>query len=74
MSKPGFIKSNVGTIDQAVRIMLGFVLVILAGTGVVGPWGYIGVLLMMTGAFRFCPAYKLFGLTTCPHPAAAKER
>ena len=58
-------KANVGTIDQAIRIMLGFLLVFLAGIGVVGMWGYVGVAFMATGAMRFCPAYRMFGITTC---------
>ena len=58
-------KSNVGTIDQYLRAALGFVLVFLAGTGVIGAWGYVGVVLMATAAFRFCPAYRVLGIDTC---------
>lgn len=58
-------KPNVGTIDQAVRVAIGLLLVILAASGVIGPWGYVGLLLIATGAVRFCPAYRLFGLSTC---------
>ena len=63
-------KPNVGTIDQAARVLLGFVLVFLAASGVIGPWGYVGVVLMVTGAFRFCPAYTVFGFKTCPNRAS----
>lgn len=59
-------KSNVGTIDRALRIALGLLLIVLAAAGVVGPWGYVGVVLAVTGAFRFCPAYRLLGISTCP--------
>jgi hypothetical protein len=65
-------KPNIGTIDQGLRIALGFVLVVLAGSGIVGPWGYIGVLLMLTGAFRFCPAYRVLGVDTCKWPGSRK--
>ena len=58
-------KPNVGTIDQAVRVAIGLLLVILAASGVIGLWGYVGLLLIATGAVRFCPAYRLFGLSTC---------
>ena len=74
MTKKISLTSNVGTIDQALRIMAGFVLVVLAAIGTIGPWGYIGVVLMLTGAFRFCPAYRVFGFTTCGAPASAGER
>jgi hypothetical protein len=58
-------KPNVGTIDQALRVAIGLLLVILAASGVIGQWGYVGLLLIATGAVRFCPAYRLFGLSTC---------
>jgi hypothetical protein len=32
---------------------------------VIGPWGYIGVVPILTGVFRFCPAYPLLGINTC---------
>lgn len=58
-------KPNVGNIDRAVRIVAGLVLVGGAVTGVIGAWGWIGVLPIATGTFRFCPAYLPFGLSTC---------
>jgi hypothetical protein len=33
--------------------------------GVIGPWGWIGVVLLATGICRFCPAYLPFGFNTC---------
>lgn len=59
-------KFNVGTIDRVIRIVLGVVLIGLAATGTVGWWGYIGVVLLATGLFKFCPAYALIGVNTCP--------
>jgi hypothetical protein len=55
---------NVGLVDRVVRITAGAVLVGLAATSVIGPWGYIGMLPLITGAIRFCPAYRLFGFRT----------
>jgi hypothetical protein len=57
---------NVGTIDRAIRIVVGLALIVLAAIGKVGPWGYVGIIPLATGIFRFCPAYRLIGLTTCP--------
>lgn len=65
--------ANVGTIDQATRVALGLLLVALAVADVIGPWGYVGLLLIITGAFRFCPAYSLFGLSTCKAPGDNKR-
>jgi hypothetical protein len=59
-------KSNVGGIDRILRIVVGLVLIALAATGTVGAWGWIGVVPLLTGAFGFCPAYRLIGLSTCP--------
>ncbi|TDP61633.1 YgaP family membrane protein [Roseateles toxinivorans] len=59
-------KPNVGTIDRVLRIVGGLVLIGLAASGTVGVWGYIGVVPLLTGIFRFCPAYPLLGMNTCP--------
>ena len=59
-------KINVGGIDRILRILVGVVLVDLAATGLVGWWGWLGVLPLATGLFRFCPAYPLLGINTCP--------
>ena len=59
-------KSNVGTLDRILRIVAGLVLIALAATGTVGLWGYIGIVPLLTGLFRFCPAYPLLGISTCP--------
>lgn len=66
-------KFNVGGIDRILRIMVGLVLIALAATGVVGWWGYIGVMPLFTGIFRFCPAYGLMGVNTCPLKNQAKS-
>jgi hypothetical protein len=59
-------KANVGTIDRVLRVVGGLVLIGLAASGTVGLWGYIGVVPLLTGLFRFCPLYPLIGLNTCP--------
>ena len=58
-------KCNVGGIDRMLRILVGLVLMGLAFAGVVGAWGWIGVVPLATGLFRFCPAYPLLGISTC---------
>ena len=59
-------KFNVGTVDRALRILVGLVLIGLAATGTVGWWGWLGAIPLATGLFRFCPAYGLLGINTCP--------
>lgn len=59
-------KINVGTIDRALRIVAGVLLIGLTLAGVIGVWGWIGIVPLATGLFRFCPAYALLGIRTCP--------
>jgi len=59
-------KTNEGTIDRALRVIAGLVLIGLAATGTVGMWGWIGIMPLLTGAIGFCPAYSIFGISTCP--------
>jgi Protein of unknown function (DUF2892) len=58
-------KVNVGSVDRIVRIVAGFALIGLTVTGTIGPWGYIGVVPLLTGLIRVCPAYSLLGINTC---------
>lgn len=58
-------KCNVGGLDRILRITVGLVLILLAATQTIGLWGYIGVIPLLTGAFRFCPVYAPFGLSSC---------
>jgi Protein of unknown function (DUF2892) len=55
---------NVGGADRFLRIAVGVLLVVLALTGAIGPWGWIGIVPIATGIFRFCPAYPLLGMNT----------
>jgi hypothetical protein len=59
---------NVGTADRVLRIVLGLVLIALVFVGPQTPWGWVGVIPLVTGLVRFCPLYRLAGLRTCPLP------
>jgi hypothetical protein len=58
---------NVGGIDRTLRIVAGLALLslffILEGNA--RYWGLIGIVPILTGTFRFCPAYLPFGISTC---------
>lgn len=58
-------KVNVGSADRIVRILVGVVLIAATLLGFIGVWGWIGIVPILTGTFRFCPAYLPFGLNTC---------
>ena len=60
-------KANVCSADRIVRLVLGLVLLSLLFVldGNVRWWGLIGLVPLSTSVFRFCPLYRLVGLTTC---------
>lgn len=68
---------NVGSLDRLLRLILGVVLLtapFLPGVdGAFAAWGAwkfalpaVGVVMIATALFRFCPAYTLLGIRTCP--------
>ncbi|MFC5429784.1 MAG: DUF2892 domain-containing protein [Paraburkholderia sp.] len=59
-------QANIGTVDRILRIVIGLALIGLAATGRIGVWGWIGIVPLVTGLVRVCPAYRLLGLRTCP--------
>jgi len=61
-------KINVGATDRIVRITVGMVLIVLSIIGSIGLWGWIGLVPVLTGAFRFCPLYQQLGINTCNKP------
>jgi hypothetical protein len=57
---------NVGSIDRALRVLIGLALIIASLTGTIGLWGYIGIVPLLTAIVGYCPAYSLIGMSTCP--------
>lgn len=56
---------NIGRFDRVFRISVGVVLIALALSQVIGWWGYIGIVLLLTGIFSFCPLYRVLHITSC---------
>jgi len=56
---------NMGRTDRLIRFALGALLIVLALSGMIGVWGWLGLILIGTAAFNFCPAYRLLGVNTC---------
>lgn len=72
--------ANVGSIDRMLRAAGGVVLLVapflppFAGFfAALGLWKFAvvaaGAIMIATAAFRFCPAYRLVGISTCRIPA-----
>ncbi len=61
---------NLGTLDRALRVIAVSAIVIAYATGnLTGTVGVvlllIAIVLLATAAIGFCPAYRLFGASTC---------
>lgn len=58
--------TNEGSIDRAVRVVVGLALLALVVVGPQTMWGLIGIVPLATGLLGFCPLYTLLGINTCP--------
>ena len=58
-------KENVGGLDRMLRILVGMVLIALVFVGPRTPWGWLGLVPLLTGLLRTCPLYRLVGVNTC---------
>lgn len=58
--------ANVGSLDKVLRIVAGLILIALVFVGPQTPWGWIGLVPLVTGLIGFCPLYKILGINTCP--------
>jgi hypothetical protein len=56
---------NEGTIDRALRIIAGLAILSLVFIGPQTPWGWIGLVPLITGLVGFCPLYRVLGINTC---------
>ncbi len=65
---------NIGNFDRVFRIILGLALIIAPFVTSFSMWDnsiikigaiFIGVVLIATAQFRFCPLYRLVGIRTC---------
>jgi hypothetical protein len=57
---------NEGTTDRILRVILGVGLLALVFDGPQTPWGWIGLVPLVTGLVGSCLLYTMLGLNTCP--------
>ena len=57
---------NMGTIDRALRVIVGLVLLSLIFVGPKTWWGLVGLVPLLTAAMGSCPLYTVLGFSTCP--------
>ncbi|MFB9885088.1 YgaP family membrane protein [Balneatrix alpica] len=58
-------QANVGGLDRGLRIVVGVALIATALMGWLPLLGWVGIVPLLTGLFRFCPFYPLLGIRTC---------
>lgn len=56
---------NEGRIDRALRVLVGLAVLSLVFVGPQTPWGYLGLIPLVTGLVGFCPLYALIGYNGC---------
>jgi hypothetical protein len=57
-------KRNMGTVERTVRIVAGVALLSLTFIGPQTPWGWIGVVPLLTGLIGVCPLYRICGMSS----------
>ena len=58
-------KVNVGTIDRVLRITSGVIIITLTALGMISPWGWLAIGLIISGVIRNCTLYSLLRINTC---------
>jgi hypothetical protein len=57
-------KGNINKVDRRLRAVLGIGLILLVFVGPRTPWGWLGLILLVTSAVGWCPLYRLMGWST----------
>lgn len=66
--------ANLGNVDRLIRVLLGVLLIVMPLVNMPAIWssaGFaygsmaVGLVLVLTALFRFCPLYRVLGLSTC---------
>lgn len=60
------LRTNEGFADRLIRIVAGLAIVAMVFVGPQTPWGWLGLIPLLTGILGFCPLYRLLGINTCP--------
>jgi hypothetical protein len=56
---------NEGSVDRALRVMAGLAVISLVFVGPKTPWGWVGLVPLLTGLIGWCPLYTLLGINSC---------
>lgn len=56
---------NEGTVDRALRVLVGVALIAMALVGPQSMLGWLGLVPLLTGLVGYCPLYRVLGINTC---------
>ena len=59
-------QKNMGTVDRAIRAVVGVVLLAMCFTWPHTIWGLVGIVPFSTAVLGYCPLYRLLGIRTGP--------
>jgi hypothetical protein len=65
---------NEHSIDRVIRVILGIAVLSLVWVGPQTPWGWVGLVPLVTGLVGSCPLYRVFGISTCPIDTRTKTQ
>lgn len=65
--------TNESSIDRALRVVIGIVVLSLVVVGPKTMWGLLGLVPLLTGLVGFCPLYRLLGISTCATHGGRKQ-
>lgn len=52
--------------ERVLRVLVGLGAISLVFVGPKSPWGWLGLIPVLTGATGLCPLYTVLGISTCP--------
>ncbi len=56
---------NESAVDRVIRVVLGAAILAMVFVGPRTPWGWLGVIPVVTGLIGSCPIYTVLGMSTC---------
>ena len=65
MTSP-FFSRNEHRVERGLRVVIGLAVLSLAFVGPQTPWGFLGLVPLVTGLVGSCPLYSVLGFSTCP--------
>lgn len=63
---------NVGTADKIIRILVGIGVLALVFVGPKTPWGWLGLIPLVTALVGWCPLYTVLRVRTCRPASSGK--